>query len=47
MDLKCRYGEVYPTDKDQLSLLVFLKKGPLDNDTVYKPISEACEIILL
>lgn len=46
MEAKCWHGEVYPTDKDQLTLLVFLKKGSLDDDTVYKPLSEECRVIL-
>lgn len=45
MDPKCWHGEVYPTDKEQLTLLVFLKKGSLDNDTVYEKLSEECTVI--
>lgn len=45
MNEKCWHGEVYPTDKEQLTLLVFLKKGSLDDDTVYEKLSEECELI--
>jgi len=45
MNPKCWHGEVYPIDKDELTLLVFLKKGSLDNDTVFEKLSEQCTII--
>ncbi|MEX0982073.1 MAG: ureidoglycolate lyase [Bacteroidales bacterium] len=45
MNPKCWHGEVYPIDKDELTLMVFLKKGSLDNDTVYKKLSEQCMIV--
>jgi len=45
MNPKCWHGEVYPIDKDELTLLVFLKKGSLDADTVYEKLSEQCKII--
>lgn len=44
MNEKCWHGEVYPVDKDELTLLVFLKKGTLDDDTVYEALSEECEL---
>lgn len=46
MNEKCWHGEVYPTDKEELTLLVFLKKGTLDDDTVYEKLSEECVVIL-
>ena len=45
MNPKCWHGEVYPMDKDELTLLVFLKKGSLDNDTVFEKLSEQCRIV--
>lgn len=45
MKPKCWHGEVYPIDKDELTLLVFLKKGSLDNDTVFEKLSEQCRIV--
>ncbi len=45
MNPKCWHGEVYPIDKDELTLLVFLKKGSLDNDTVFEKLSEQCRIV--
>ncbi len=44
MNEKCWHGEVYPTDKEELTLLVFLKKGTLDDDTVYEKLSEECAV---
>lgn len=44
MNAKCWHGEVYPIDKDVITLLVFFKKGSLDDDTVYKKLSEQCVI---
>jgi ureidoglycolate hydrolase len=45
MNPKCWHGEVYPIDMDELTLMVFLKKGSLDDDTVYKKLSEQCMIV--
>lgn len=45
MNSKCWHGEVYPIDKEELTLLVFLKKGSLDDDTVFGKLSEQCRII--
>lgn len=45
MNPKCWHGEVYPIDKDELTLMVFLKKGSLDNDTVYEKLSQKCIIV--
>lgn len=45
MNAKCWHGEVYPVDKEILTLLVFLKKDSLDDDTVYEKLSEQCVIV--
>ncbi|MFA6946850.1 MAG: ureidoglycolate lyase [Pedobacter sp.] len=45
MNSKCWHGEVYPIDKEELTLLVFLKKGSLDDDTVFENLSEQCKIV--
>ncbi len=45
MNPKCWHGEVYPIEKDKLTLLVFLKNGSLDNDTVFEKLPEQCTII--
>lgn len=46
MNPMCWHGEVYPIDKEVLTLLVFLKKGAVDDDTVYEKLSETCCISL-
>lgn len=45
MNPKCWHGEVYPVDKDELTLFVFFNKGSLDDDTVFGKLSEQCRII--
>lgn len=45
MNPKCWHGEVYPLDKDEVTLLVFLKKGSLEDDTVFEKLSEQCMVV--
>jgi len=42
---KCWHSPTYPVDKDEITLLVIFKKDSLDNDTVFEPINDQCELV--
>jgi len=44
IDAKCWHGVCYPQDKDEITILVFMAKDALENDTVNKKLDNTFEI---